>query len=51
MNSLTSSLEQKHRLVRCAQNDVDDITIEDLALDKPQLRRASVEPSPLSQQI
>jgi SNF2 family DNA or RNA helicase len=41
------SLEQKHRLARYTQNDVDSITTEDLALEKPQLLRALVEPAPL----
>ena len=44
------SLEQKHRLARYAQNDVDHITSEDLALEKPTLLRALVEPAPRSQQ-
>ena len=41
------SLDQKHRLARYAQNDVDNITTEDLALEKPQLLRALVEQAPL----
>ena len=41
------SLDQKHRLARYAQNDVEDITTEDLALEKPQLLRALVEQAPL----
>lgn len=42
------SLEQKHRLARYAQNDVDNISTEDLALEKPQLLRALVEQAPLA---
>jgi SWI/SNF-related matrix-associated actin-dependent regulator of chromatin subfamily A-like protein 1 len=41
------SLEQKHRLARYTQNDVNDITIQDLALEKPHLLRALVEPPPV----
>jgi SNF2 family DNA or RNA helicase len=40
------SLEQKHRLARYTQNDVDTITTEDLALHKPEILRALVEPAP-----
>jgi len=41
------SLEQKYRLARYAQNDVDNITTEDLAFEKRQLLRALVEQAPL----
>jgi SWI/SNF-related matrix-associated actin-dependent regulator of chromatin subfamily A-like protein 1 len=44
------SLEQKHRLARYTQNDVNEITVEDLALEKPQLLRALVEPATALQQ-
>lgn len=40
------SLEQKHRLARYAQNDVDTITPEDLCLSKPEILRALVDPPP-----
>ena len=42
------SLDQKHRLARYAQNDVEDISAEDLALEKPQLLRALVDQAPPS---
>jgi SWI/SNF-related matrix-associated actin-dependent regulator of chromatin subfamily A-like protein 1 len=38
------SLEQKHRLARYTQGDVDIISTEDLALQKPELLRALVDP-------
>lgn len=40
------SLEQKHRLARYAQNDVDTISAEDLSLTKPEILRALVDPPP-----
>ena len=40
------SLEQKHRLAKYAQNDVDTVTAEDLSLSKPEILRALVDPSP-----
>jgi SWI/SNF-related matrix-associated actin-dependent regulator 1 of chromatin subfamily A len=38
------SLSQKHRLARYAQRDIDEISPADLALQKPDLLRALVEP-------
>ena len=38
------ALAQKHRLARYTQNDTDDIAVEDLALEKPDLLRALVQP-------
>ncbi|MCU1323838.1 MAG: Helicase [Acidobacteriaceae bacterium] len=40
------SLEQKHRLARYTQGDVDTISTEDLALQKPEILRALVDPLP-----
>jgi len=42
------SLEQKHRLARYTQGDVDIISTEDLALQKPELLRALVDPLPMT---
>jgi SWI/SNF-related matrix-associated actin-dependent regulator 1 of chromatin subfamily A len=39
-------LEQKHRLARYAQSDVDTVTAEDLSLLKPEILRALVDPTP-----
>jgi len=39
------SLEQKHRLARFAQKDVDIVTAQDLALEKPDILRALLAPS------
>jgi SNF2 family DNA or RNA helicase len=38
------SLAQKHRLARYTQNDTDDISAEDLALEKPDILRALIQP-------
>lgn len=38
------SLEQKHRLARFAQSDIDNITAEDLQLHKPDVLRALIGP-------
>ncbi len=40
------SLEQKQRLAKFAQGDVDDISLPDLALEKPDLLRALLTPGP-----
>jgi SWI/SNF-related matrix-associated actin-dependent regulator of chromatin subfamily A-like protein 1 len=39
------ALAQKHRLARYTQSDTDDISAEDLALEKPDILRALVQPS------
>jgi SNF2 family DNA or RNA helicase len=39
------ALAQKHRLARYTQNDTDDISAEDLALEKPDILRALVRPT------
>jgi SNF2 family DNA or RNA helicase len=39
------SLEQKHRLARFAQKDADQISAQDLALEKPDILRALLAPS------
>lgn len=38
------ALAQKHRLARYTQNDTDEISIDDLALQKPDLLRALIQP-------
>jgi SNF2 family DNA or RNA helicase len=44
------SLEQKHRLARFAQKDVNQISAQDLALEKPDILRALLAPSSTSSQ-
>jgi hypothetical protein len=39
------SVAQKHRLARYTQSDTEDIEAEDLALRKPDLLRALIEPT------
>jgi SWI/SNF-related matrix-associated actin-dependent regulator of chromatin subfamily A-like protein 1 len=39
------SLEQKHRLAQFAQSDVDAVSASDLALSKPDVRRALLSPA------
>lgn len=39
------SLAQKHRLARYTQNDTNDISAEDLALEKPDILRALIQPN------
>lgn len=41
------SLEQKHRLARFTQMDTNDISPEDLALEKPDILRALLETAPV----